>query len=60
MAAAIEEGRICIKIKGADAGEEVVITKVLDDNFVMARPLKGKGKEARAAIRHLEPTPRKA
>lgn len=57
--AAIEEGRICVKIKGGDAGQEVVITKVLDDNFVMIKPLSGKGKECRVSIRHLEPTQRK-
>lgn len=52
--AAIKEGRVCVKKKGGDAGEEVVITKVIDDTFVMAR--NSKGKESRVAILHLEPT----
>ncbi len=55
--AAIEEGRICIKKMGNDSGEEVVITKIIDDKFVMARG--AKGKESRISIRHLEPTSRK-
>lgn len=55
--AAIEEGRICVKNMGRDSGEEVVITKVVDDNFVMVRD--SKGKESRVSIRHLEPTSRK-
>lgn len=56
--AAIEEGRICVKRKGRDSGEEVTITKVIDDNFAMVKD--AKGKESRVAIVHLEPTPRKA
>jgi len=56
--AAIEEGRICIKRMGKDSGEEVTITKVVDNNFVMVTD--AKGKESRVSIRHLEPTSRKA
>ena len=56
--AAIEEGRICVKKKGGDAGEEVTVTKVLDDNFAMVK--NNKGKESRVSILHLEPTSRKA
>ncbi|MBU0586025.1 50S ribosomal protein L14e [Candidatus Micrarchaeota archaeon] len=58
--AAIKEGKICIKKKGGDSGEEVLITKVLDDNFVMVKGKRGKGKERRCSIMHLEPTSRKA
>lgn len=56
---AIEVGRICVKKKGRDAGNEVVITKIIDNNFVLVKPAKGKGKERRCAIIHLEPTLRK-
>ncbi len=55
--AAIEEGRICIKKTGSDAGEEVTIIKMIDDNFVMVS--NGK-KEKKVSILHLEPTSRKA
>jgi len=54
--AAIEEGRVCILKFGKNSGEEVTITKVLDDHFVM---VKGRnGKERKANIRHLEPVAR--
>ncbi len=56
--AAIKEGRICVKKKGVDAGEEVTITKVVDDNFVMVKDKKGK--ESRVSILHLEPTSKTA
>ncbi len=55
--ATIEEGRICVKKMGRDSGEEVVITKIVDNNFVMVKD--AKGKETRVSIRHLEPTSRK-
>ena len=55
--AAVEKGRICVKKMGRDSGEEVVITKVIDDNFVMVKD--AKGKECRVSIWHLEPTSRK-
>jgi large subunit ribosomal protein L14e len=53
----IEQGRVCIITKGADAGEEVVVKQVVDKNFVI---ISGETvKERRANIRHLEPTGRK-
>jgi large subunit ribosomal protein L14e len=55
--AAIEEGRICIKNMGRDSGEEVVVTRIVDDNFVMVKD--ARGKESKVSIRHLEPTSRK-
>ncbi|MBN2121468.1 50S ribosomal protein L14e [Candidatus Micrarchaeota archaeon] len=55
--AAIEEGRICVKNMGRDSGEEVVITKIVDDNYVMVKD--AKGQESKVSIRHLEPTSRK-
>ncbi|MCX6768808.1 MAG: 50S ribosomal protein L14e [Candidatus Micrarchaeota archaeon] len=51
--AAIEEGKVCIRKFGKGSGEEVTITKVLDDHFVMVKD--AKGKEKRSNIKHLEP-----
>jgi len=54
---AIQVGRVCIKLKGRDSGEKVVVTKVLDDNFVMIRsPARKKTPERKCAVLHLEPT----
>ena len=49
---AIEEGRVCLMKAGRRKGEEVTITKVLDENFVM---VKGKKKERKVSVKHLEP-----
>ena len=55
--AAIQVGRVCIKTKGRDAGEKVVVTKVLDGNFVMVRsPARRKKPERRCSVLHLETT----
>lgn len=52
---AIKPGRVCVKISGRDAGEKVVVTKIVDGNFVMIKsPLRKK--ERRCCIKHLEPT----
>jgi len=54
--AAIEVGRICVKTKGRDSGEKVVVTKVLDDNYVMiSSPARKKG-DRKCSVLHLEPT----
>ena len=53
---AIQVGRVCIKTKGRDAGEQVVVTKVIDGNFVVVRSKARKNKERKCAILHLEPT----
>ncbi|MFA4983524.1 MAG: 50S ribosomal protein L14e [Candidatus Micrarchaeia archaeon] len=54
--AAIQVGRVCVKTKGRDSGEKVVVTKVIDGNFVMVRsPARKKG-ERKCAVLHLEPT----
>lgn len=58
MSAAIKEGRICVKKKGCDSGEEVTVTKIIDDNFVMIK--NKKGKESKVSILHLEPTSKTA
>lgn len=52
---AIKVGRVCIKTAGRDAGSKCVITKVMDENFVMVKS-DGRKKERRCCIRHLEPT----
>ncbi|MFH1306442.1 MAG: 50S ribosomal protein L14e [Candidatus Micrarchaeota archaeon] len=52
---AIKPGRICVKLAGRDAGEKVVVTKVVDNNCVMIKSPKRK-KERKCAIKHLEPT----
>lgn len=55
--AAIQVGRVCIKTKGRDAGAKVVVTKVIDANFVMVRsPMRKKTPERKCAVLHLEPT----
>jgi ribosomal protein L14E/L6E/L27E len=49
----LEEGRVCIKKYGRDAGSRAVVMKVLDDGFVSIvttiRP-----KERKCNTRHLE------
>lgn len=53
---AIQVGRVCIKLKGRDSGEKVVVTKVIDDSFVMVRSPARKSGDRKCAILHLEPT----
>ncbi len=55
--AAIDKGSVCVLKSGRRSGEEVVITKVVTENFVLVK-LKD-GKERKAAVAHLEPTGRK-
>jgi len=53
----MEPGRICIVLKGSDAGREVVVNEVIDNRFVT---ISGeKVKQRKINIKHLEPTPRK-
>ena len=55
--AAIQVGRVCIKTKGRDSGEKVVVTRILDESFVMVRsPSRKKTPERKCAVLHLEPT----
>ncbi len=50
----IKEGTVCIKRAGKNAGVKVVVTKVLDENFVL---VVGPGiREKRCNKRHLIPT----
>ncbi len=61
MVSLIEPGRVCVKLQGRDAGSRCVITKVIDDNFVMIRSAGRSGgkKERKCNIRHLELLPQK-
>ena len=58
MLAAVEIGRICVKIAGREAGRRCVIVDVIDKNFVLVTgPIKVNGvKRRRANINHVEPT----
>jgi large subunit ribosomal protein L14e len=49
---AIEVGRKCLLTAGRRRGEEVTITKVIDNNFVM---VKGAKKERKVSVSHLDP-----
>jgi large subunit ribosomal protein L14e len=51
--ALIEEGRVCIKKLGRDAGDRAVITKVIDGNFVEIIS-HSRSKSRRCNTRHLE------
>ena len=55
---AIEEGRICVKIVGREAGKKCVIVDVIDKNFVLITGPKNVSniKRRRANINHIEPT----
>ena len=51
-----EPGRVCIVLKGADTGKEVVIKEVVDKNFVLITGAgMSKVKRRRVNTRHLEP-----
>lgn len=58
---AIEVGRICIKLRGREAGKKCVIVDVIDNNYVLItgpKTLTGV-KRRRVNIRHVEPLDRK-
>jgi large subunit ribosomal protein L14e len=54
---AIEEGRICVKIVGREAGKKCVIVDVIDKNFVLITGPKTVSdiKRRRANVDHLTP-----
>lgn len=56
--AAIEEGRICVKNAGRDAGRFCAIVKKIDDKTVEIISA-GRKKRRKAAMRHLEPLAQK-
>ena len=49
----IEEGRICIKKNGRDAGSKAAITRIIDQNFVMV-VTSVRTRERKCNINHLE------
>ncbi|MEM0372585.1 MAG: 50S ribosomal protein L14e [archaeon] len=56
--ALIEEGRVCVITRGADAGKSAVIKSVADKNFVI---IAGEHvKERRINVKHIEPINAKA
>ena len=55
---AIEVGRICIKLRGREAGKKCVVIDIIDDKFVLVtgpKELTGV-KRRRVNINHIEPT----
>ncbi len=51
--ALVEQGRVCIKKFGRDAGEKAVITKIIDANYVTVIT-SSRLRERKANIKHLE------
>lgn len=59
--AAIEIGRICVKLRGREAGRKCVIVDIIDENFVVVtgpKTLSGI-KRRRVNVNHIEPTDKK-
>ncbi len=61
MPAAFEVGRICVKLRGREAGRKCVIVDIIDHNFVLVTgPKEISGvKRRRCNVKHLEPLPLK-
>jgi len=58
---AIEIGRICVKLRGREAGRKCVIVDIIDDRYVLItgpKQLTGV-KRRRVNINHIEPTDKK-
>ncbi len=51
--ALVEQGRVCIKKSGRDAGDKAVVTKVIDANYVNI-VTSSRLKERKSNIKHLE------
>jgi len=51
---AIENGRVCVKKMGRDAGKLCVITNVTDQNYAKVLCV-GRKKKRKCAVKHLEP-----
>ena len=47
-------GRLCIKLKGREAGRRCVVVDIIDENFVI---VDGDIRRRRCNIKHLEPLP---
>ena len=50
----IEVGRVCVKLRGREAGRRCVVVDIIDENFVI---IDGDVKRRRCNIKHLEPLP---
>ncbi len=61
LAAALEIGRVCVKIAGREAGRHCVVLDIIDKNFVLITgPPEVSGvRRRRGNISHIEPTPLK-
>ncbi|PUA33395.1 MAG: 50S ribosomal protein L14e [Zestosphaera tikiterensis] len=59
--AAIEVGRICVKLYGREAGRKCVIVDIIDENYVLITgPKSITGvKRRRVNVNHIEPTEKK-
>ena len=59
--AAIEPGKICIKITGREAGQKCVIVEVIDKNYVLVTgpPSVNKVRRRKSNVKHLEVTENK-
>jgi large subunit ribosomal protein L14e len=58
---AIEVGRICVKLRGREAGRKCVVVDIIDDNYILVtgpKSLTGV-KRRRVNIRHVEPLDKK-
>lgn len=55
--AAIEVGRICVKLAGREAGRKCIIVEVLDKNFVLITGPKAVNgvRRRRVNVNHIEP-----
>ncbi|MGB9635092.1 MAG: KOW motif-containing protein [Candidatus Micrarchaeia archaeon] len=51
----IEPGRVCIKVRGRDAGSKCIIMKVIDDNFAEVLSA-GRKRPRKVNVAHLEIT----
>lgn len=53
----MEEGAVCVLMKGRRAGTKVTVSKVVGDNFAVVKD--DKGKERKCAVTHLMPAAKK-
>ncbi len=58
---AIEIGRICVKLRGREAGRKCVIVDIIDENFVLVTGPKSLSgvKRRKVNVNHIEPTDKK-
>ncbi len=56
--AAIEPGKICVKISGREAGKRCIIVEVIDKNYVLITgpPTVNKVRRRKSNIKHIEIT----